>query len=65
MRVLLAISTALIVAGITAVMVFFLHRTRLGPLLHKHIPDRPLRDLGEDELRLTRDQFAQFMSEFA
>jgi len=31
----------------------------------EHIPDRPLKDLGEDELRLTRDQFAQFMSEFA
>src|ERR1051326_6144293 len=31
----------------------------------EHIPQRPLKDLGEDELRMTRDQFAQFMSEFA
>ncbi|HWO44139.1 MAG TPA: 2-oxoacid:ferredoxin oxidoreductase subunit beta, partial [Methylomirabilota bacterium] len=31
----------------------------------EHIPDRPLVELGEDELRLTKDQFAQFMSEFA
>src|SRR5438270_3595868 len=45
MRVLLAISTALVVAGITAVLVFLLHRTRLGPLLHDHIPDRPQRRL--------------------
>jgi hypothetical protein len=33
------------VAGITAVLVFFLHRTPLGPLLRKHIPDRPQRRL--------------------
>jgi len=44
-RILLATSTALLVAGITAVLVFFLHRTRLGSLLHKHIPDRPQRRL--------------------
>jgi hypothetical protein len=31
----------------------------------EHIPDRPLMDLGEDELRMTKDDFAQFMSEFA
>jgi 2-oxoglutarate ferredoxin oxidoreductase subunit beta len=31
----------------------------------EQIPETPLKDLGEDELRLTRDQFAQFMSEFA
>ena len=31
----------------------------------EHIPQRPLKDLQEDELRLNRDQFAQFMSEFA
>jgi hypothetical protein len=30
----------------------------------EHIPERPLKDLGEAELRLTRDQFDQFMSEF-
>jgi hypothetical protein len=29
------------------------------------IPERPLVELSEDELRLTRDDFAQFMSEFA
>ena len=29
------------------------------------IPQRPLKDLGEDELRLSREDFAQFMSEFA
>jgi hypothetical protein len=45
MRVLFAISTALLVAAITAVLVFFLHRTPLGPLLRKHIPDRPQRRL--------------------
>ena len=31
----------------------------------EHIPARPLKDLGEDELRLSREEFAQFMSEFA
>jgi hypothetical protein len=31
----------------------------------EHIPERPLKDLGEAELRLTPDQFDQFMSEFA
>ncbi|TMD35786.1 MAG: 2-oxoacid:ferredoxin oxidoreductase subunit beta [Chloroflexi bacterium] len=31
----------------------------------EHIPQRPLKDLGEDELRMTRDEFVQFMSEFA
>jgi 2-oxoglutarate ferredoxin oxidoreductase subunit beta len=31
----------------------------------ERIPDSPLVDLGEDQLRLTRDEFAQFMSEFA
>jgi 2-oxoglutarate ferredoxin oxidoreductase subunit beta len=31
----------------------------------ERIPERPLRDLGEDELRMNRDEFAQFMSEFA
>jgi hypothetical protein len=31
----------------------------------ENIPQRPLRDLGEDVLRLTPDQFTQFMSEFA
>src|SRR6266566_1962559 len=31
----------------------------------EHIPQRPLMDLGEDDLRLSPDQFAQFMSEFA
>jgi 2-oxoglutarate ferredoxin oxidoreductase subunit beta len=31
----------------------------------EQIPQTPLKDLGEDELRLTRDQFSQFMSEFA
>jgi hypothetical protein len=31
----------------------------------ENIPQRPLRDLGEAELRLSRDDFAQFMSEFA
>jgi hypothetical protein len=31
----------------------------------ENIPQRPLKDLDEDVLRPTRDQFAQFMSEFA
>jgi 2-oxoglutarate ferredoxin oxidoreductase subunit beta len=31
----------------------------------EQIPAQPLKDLGEDELRLSPDQFAQFMSEFA
>src|ERR1700693_4572682 len=31
----------------------------------EHIPDRPLKDLREDELRLSRDDFDLFMSEFA
>jgi 2-oxoglutarate ferredoxin oxidoreductase subunit beta len=31
----------------------------------ERIPELPLKDLGENELRPTRDQFAQFMSEFA
>jgi 2-oxoglutarate ferredoxin oxidoreductase subunit beta len=31
----------------------------------ERIPQRPLKDLAEDELRLSRDDFAQFMSEFA
>src|SRR2546427_2800928 len=31
----------------------------------EHIPDRPLMDLGENELRMTKDDFAQFISEFA
>jgi hypothetical protein len=31
----------------------------------EHIPQGPLKDLGETQLRPTRDQFAQFMSEFA
>jgi hypothetical protein len=31
----------------------------------EHIPQRPLRDLGESELRPTPEKFAQFMSEFA
>ena len=30
---------------------------------HEHLPVRPLRDLGEQDLRLTREQFAQLMSE--
>jgi 2-oxoglutarate ferredoxin oxidoreductase subunit beta len=29
------------------------------------LPETPLKDFGEDGLRLSRDQFAQFMSEFA
>jgi 2-oxoglutarate ferredoxin oxidoreductase subunit beta len=31
----------------------------------EHIPQRPLKDLGESELRLTTEEFAQLMSEFA
>jgi len=31
----------------------------------ERIPQTPLKDLEEAELRLSRDQFAQFMSEFA
>jgi len=31
----------------------------------EHIPNRPLKDFGEEDLRLTRDDFARFMSEFA
>jgi 2-oxoglutarate ferredoxin oxidoreductase subunit beta len=31
----------------------------------ERIPESPLVDLSEDELRLTKDEFAQFMSEFA
>src|SRR2546430_6716127 len=31
----------------------------------EHIPPRPLKDLNPDQLRLIRDQFSQFMSEFA
>jgi hypothetical protein len=31
----------------------------------EHIPQRPLKDLDESELRLTTDQFTQLMSEFA
>ena len=31
----------------------------------EHIPQRPLKDLQEDELRLSPETFAQFMSEFA
>ena len=31
----------------------------------EHIPQKPLKEFGEDDLRLSRDQFAQFMSEFA
>ena len=31
----------------------------------ERIPERPLRDFGEDELRLSPEQFAQFISEFA
>jgi 2-oxoglutarate ferredoxin oxidoreductase subunit beta len=31
----------------------------------EHIPQKPLKDFGEDDLRLTREQFSQFMSEFA
>jgi hypothetical protein len=27
------------------------------------LPERPLRDYGEDDLRLTREQFAEVMSE--
>jgi hypothetical protein len=31
----------------------------------EQIPAIPLKDLAEGDLRLTPDQFAQFMSEFA
>jgi 2-oxoglutarate ferredoxin oxidoreductase subunit beta len=31
----------------------------------ERIPERPLKDLAENDLRLTREQFDQFMSEFA
>jgi hypothetical protein len=31
----------------------------------EQIPERALKDLGEAELRMTTEQFAQFMSEFA
>jgi 2-oxoglutarate ferredoxin oxidoreductase subunit beta len=31
----------------------------------EHIPQRPLKDLQESELRMSREQFSQFMSEFA
>ena len=31
----------------------------------ERIPERPLKDLGEDELRLSREDFDLFMSEFA
>jgi hypothetical protein len=31
----------------------------------EHIPELPLKDLGEDDLRLSRDDFDLFMSEFA
>jgi hypothetical protein len=34
-------------------------------LTTEHLPERPLKDLGEDELRLSRDEFAAFMAEFA
>ncbi len=30
----------------------------------EHLPERPLRDLGEDDLRMTPEQFDRFMSEF-
>ena len=32
---------------------------------HEHLPARPLRDLGEDDLRLSREQFDQLMAELA
>jgi len=32
---------------------------------HEKLPARPLRDFGEEELRLTREQFDQLMSELA
>jgi len=31
----------------------------------EQIPARPLKDMGEEDLRLSREDFAQFMSEFA
>jgi hypothetical protein len=31
----------------------------------EQIPERPLKDLGEDDLRMSRDDFDIFMSEFA
>jgi hypothetical protein len=31
----------------------------------ERIPQRPLKDLDESELRLTPDEFSQLMSEFA
>ena len=31
----------------------------------EHIPSTPLKDLAEGQLRLTQDEFAQFMLEFA
>ena len=36
-----------------------------GGAATERIPQRPLKDLGEDELRLSREDFDLFMSEFA
>jgi 2-oxoglutarate ferredoxin oxidoreductase subunit beta len=52
-------------AGHLVTGLLYLDTTMADFATTENIPQRPLRDLGEDVLRPTRDQFAQFMSEFA
>ncbi|TMF43407.1 MAG: 2-oxoacid:ferredoxin oxidoreductase subunit beta [Chloroflexi bacterium] len=52
-------------AGHLVTGLLYLDTTMTDFATTERIPDRPLVELGEEELRLTKDEFAQFMSEFA
>ncbi|HVS47295.1 MAG TPA: 2-oxoacid:ferredoxin oxidoreductase subunit beta, partial [Candidatus Dormibacteraeota bacterium] len=52
-------------AGHLVTGLLYLDTTMADFATTEHIPERPLKDLGDAELRPTRDQFTQFMSEFA
>jgi 2-oxoglutarate ferredoxin oxidoreductase subunit beta len=52
-------------AGHLVTGLLYLDTTMADFATTENIPQRPLRDLGEAELRLSRDDFSQFMSEFA
>src|SRR5207245_6782493 len=50
-------------AGHLVTGLLYLDTTMSDFAISERIPDRPLMDLNEDELRLSRDDFHQFMSE--
>jgi 2-oxoglutarate ferredoxin oxidoreductase subunit beta len=52
-------------AGHLVTGLLYVNTTMVDFATTEQIPERPLKDLGEDDLRMSRDDFDLFISEFA